>query len=256
VRQTISITAATLALAASLAAGQERTRFEIEANLWEPDVSGGIRVVEQGVGGDIDLANDLGLASDSVTGLRLVFHPSRRTEIRFTRLPLSFSADVVASRTIEFAGEVFTFSTRVVSELEMDYLRAGFAWQFLSSSDGRFRAGPLLEVKGYDGSASLSAPELIIPVTVSEDFEAAFGSAGLAVDLEPTARVHIFGEFSALVGADEGDQTDFEVGVRVTLAGPLAVQAGYRSIETDFEDDNDLVDFDVDGVFFGARLGF
>lgn len=255
-RQTISITAAALALAASLATGQERTRLEIEVNLWEPDVDGGIRVVEQGVGGDIDLADDLGLASDSVADLRLVFHPSRRTEIRFTRMPLSFSADAIVSRTIEFAGEVFTLSTRVVSALEFDYLRAGFAWQFLSSADGRFRAGPLLEVKGYDGSASLSAPELIIPVTVSEDFEAAFGSAGLAIDLEPTQRVHVFGEFSVLVGADEGDQTDLEVGVRVVLAGPLAVQAGYRSIETDFEDDRDLVDFDVDGVFFGASLRF
>ena len=44
-RQTISITTATLALVASLAAGQERTRVELEANLWEPDLNGSIRVV-------------------------------------------------------------------------------------------------------------------------------------------------------------------------------------------------------------------
>ncbi len=255
-RHTISTFATVLTLTAGLATAQERTRFEIEASLWEPDVSGGIRVVEQGIGDTIDLSQDLGLASDAVTDLRLVFHPSRRTEIRFTRLPLSFSADAIVSRTIEFAGEVFNLSTRVVSQLEMDYLRAGFAWQFLSSADGRFRAGPLLEVKGYDGSASLSAPDLPISVTVAEDFEAAFGSAGLAVDLEPNDRVHVFGEASVLVGADEGDQTDLEIGVRVLVAGPLSVQAGYRSIQTDFEDDNDLVDFDVDGVFFGASLRF
>jgi hypothetical protein len=248
--------AGSIALTATLAAAEERARVEIEANFWDPSLSGRVRVVEGGIGDDIDLESDLGLASDNVAELRLSFHPSRRTEIRLARLPLSYSGDSIVSRTIEFAGETFTLSTRVLSELELDYVRLGFAWQFLSTDDGRFRAGPLLEVKGFDGTASLAGPELDIPVTVAEDFEAAFGSAGIAVDLEPNDRVHFFAEYSVLVGADEGDQTDLEAGVRVMLWGPLTVQAGYRSIEIDVTDDDDRVDFDIDGVFFGAGLRF
>lgn len=249
-----------LVLAASLAVtpatAQERTRFELEMNLWDQDVTGQIKIVEQGIGDTIDLGGDLGLSGDTVSDVRVTFHPSRRTEIRFARVPISYSGDQIASRSIEFAGQTFTVSSRVVSELNLDYYRAGFAWQFLSSDDGRFRAGPLLELKGFDGDASLAAPDLVVPVSVSETFEAAFGSAGIAIDLEPTDRVHVFGEFSTLVGTDVGDQTDLEVGVRVVLWGPLTAQAGFRSMTIDYLDNDDEINFDMDGVFFGAGLRF
>lgn len=245
-----------LVFAASLAGAQERTRFEIEINLWDQDVTGQLKIVEQGIGDTIDLASDLALAGETIDDLRITFHPSKRTEIRLTGTPISYSGDSVVSRSIEFAGQTFTVSSRVVSELNLDYYRAGFAWQFLSSSDGRFRAGPLLEVKAFDGDASLAAPDLGLPVSVGETFEAAFGSAGIAIDLEPTERVHVFGEFSTLVGADVGDQTDLEVGVRVVLWGPLTAQVGFRSMTIDYMDNNDEINFDIDGVFFGAGLRF
>lgn len=256
----IRCVAVALALVASQFAipadAQDRVRFEFEANLWDPDASGSIRIIEQNIGATIDLESDLGLVGDEISDLRLTFHPSRRTEIRLTQVPLSYSGDQIVSRTLEFAGEVFTVSTRVVSVLDLDYFRAGFAWQFLASDDNRFRFGPLLEIKGFDGAASLAAPDLGAPISVSEEFEVAFGSAGVALDLEPTDRIHIFGEFSVLVGSDEGDQTEFEAGIRVQISGPLGVQAGFRSIELDFEDENDMIDLDIDGVFFGASLRF
>ena len=252
--RTAITTAAAVLLSATVVAAQDR--FELEASFWEPDLAGGVRVLEQGVGQELDFGADLSLAAEGVTDVRVALRPSRRTEIRFARLPLSAAGDAVATRTLEFGGEVFTLSTRIVSRLELDYLRAGFAWQFLSSADGRFRAGPLLEVKGFTGDASLAAPELLLPVSVAEDFDAAFGSAGLAVDLEPSDRVHLFGELTVVVGADEGSQTDLEAGVRVKLTGPLAARVGYRSIRIDLADGDDRVDFDVEGAFFGVSLAF
>ena len=56
-RKTI-LTATAIALVAGLAGAQERTRASIEANFWEPDVAGGIRVVEEGIGELIDLDGD------------------------------------------------------------------------------------------------------------------------------------------------------------------------------------------------------
>ncbi len=243
-----------LLLCASTVAAQERDRFQLEVFQWEPDATGFVQVLEAGIGSDIDLERDLGITSDSVTGIRLSLFPSQRTEVRFGLLPISFSGDLVANQTITFGGQTFEISERIVSALDLDYLRAGFAWQFLSSGDGRFRAGPLVEVKAFDGSASLTAPDLLIPITVSETFEAAFGSAGIAVDLEPTDRVHVFGEYTALVASDEGDQSDFEVGVQVRIWEALYAFAGVRTMEIQFEDGDDFIDFELDAAFFGVAL--
>ncbi len=245
-----------LALTATAGFGQDRDRVQLEGYVWEPDPSGQMRVLRAGLGTDIDLEADLGIQGDSLTGVRLSVYPSRRTKIRFEALPYSFSGDQVVTQSITFAGQTFSVSERVVSDLDLDYLRAGFAWQFLASDDGRFRAGPMIELKAFDGSASLGAPEVAPLAEVTEDFEAAFGSAGFAVDLEPGDRVHIFGEFSVLVGADEGDQTDLEAGVRVALWGPLHATAGFRSISIEFDDGDQFVDLDLDSVFFGAALRF
>ena len=245
-----------LSMAVSMAAAQQRVRFEVEMNSWDPDLTGQMKIVEGGIGDSIDLIDDLAMTGDRANDLRITFHPSGRTEIRLARMPIAYTGDNVASRTIEFAGETFTVSSRVVSNIDLDYVRAGFAWQFLSSDDRRFRAGPLLEIKGFQGDASLGAPDLGAPVAVGETFEVAYPAVGIAVDLEPSERLHFFGEASTLVGTDVGDQTDFEVGVRVPLWGALTAQAGYRSITIDVTDKDDAVKFDMDSVFIGLGLRF
>jgi len=247
---------ACIVLAASAAVAQDRVRFEVELGLWDQDVTGRIKIGEGGIGDTSDLVDDLALTGDAITDLRVTFRPSPRTKIRLTRLPLAYGGDAVLTRTIEFAGQVFTVATRVQSQLDVEYVRAGFAWQFLSSRDGRFRIGPLLEAKGFQGDASISAPDLGTPIEASESFEAAFGAAGLAVDFEASDRVQVYGEYSRLVGADVGDQTDLELGVRVAVWQKLWVQAGFRSIVIDVVDNDDAVDFDLDGIFFGAALRF
>jgi hypothetical protein len=93
-------------------------------------------------------------------------------------------------------------------------------------------------------------------VTVEEDFEAAFGSAGLLFDFEASDRVSVFGEWSTLVAADEGDQSDFEVGVRVRLWEALHAIAGFRAVAIQFEDGDDVINVDMEGAFFGASVRF
>jgi len=242
-----------LSSSALMAAGP---RVEVEVRGWDPDASGGLRVEAGGFGTLIDLQSDIGLEGDPIGDFRLTFHPSPRTLLRLSRVPLSYAGDQVVSRSISFGGETFTVSTRVASRLEMDYVRAAFGWQFLSSADNRFRIGPIIEARGFEGDASLSAPDLVAVPSVVETFEAAFGSAGLIFDLEPTDRVHFFGEFGILVGSDKGDQTDFEMGARVKLWSALHLIAGYRSIDFKLDDAPDFADLSMDGAFLGLSARF
>lgn len=250
-RVVITILAASLAISAE--AGAE---VALEARQWSPELTGRIRVDGSSLLDEIDLNNDLGLQdADGVEG-RLLVRPSRRSLIRAGWVPLTMSGDQVVSRTIRFLDRDFDVSTRVESDLELEYGRLGFAWQFLSTSDGRFRIGPLVEVKAFRGTATLSAPDLPSPISRSEEFEVAFASAGLLMDLEPSERFQVFAEASVLVDDSQGELLDAEAGVRFFVVDKLALVAGFRRLEINAEDGNDLLDLELEGAFFGASVRF
>lgn len=235
---------------------QQGSNVELEARLWSAELSGTVEVREGGLGTTIDLESDLGIEEDEPLELRLTLRPSRRTQVRLAWTNLSFDGDEVLSRTVEFGGQTFTFSTRVVSQLDVDYARAGFAWQFLSSSDGTFRLGPLVEVKGFRGEASIEAPDLPFPAAASEELEGAFGAVGAVLDIEAGSRVQIFAEGTYVVEADDAEGTDFEAGLRVLLGRRLAAVVGYRSFSVEATEDDDAFDLDIEGPYAGLTLRF
>jgi hypothetical protein len=248
------LSAIALAIFATLFTSPGRAEVIIEARQWSPDVAGLLRLDGSAPGEVIDLESDLGMEDDDALEGRLVIRPTRRTVIRFGWLPVTLSGDEVVTRTLNFMGTDFDISTRVESELEIEYGRVGFAWQFLSSKDRRFRLGPLVEAKGLRGTATLSAPDIPTPLTESEEFESAFASAGILLDLEPSDRFHIFAESSVLIDDSQGDLVDTEIGIRFFPLERLAIIAGFRTLEIDAEDDDDLLELDLEAAFFGISL--
>jgi hypothetical protein len=247
-----------LALVPALAGAQveSRPRLEIEARAWAAAPSGEIQAIEQSLGTIVDLESDLGLGEDETIEGRLILRPSGRTKVYFAWTRLEFSGDQVLTRTIEFSGQTFTPSTRVLSLVDLEYGRAGFAWQLFSSDDGRWRLGPLVEVKAFRGEASLAAPDVPLSFDATEEFEAAVGAAGAVLDLEPSPRFHVFAEATVVVGADEGDATDIEAGVRFLLTDTLALVGGYRRFSVDAKEDDDTFQFDIAGAFAGLQFRF
>jgi hypothetical protein len=126
---------------------------------------------------------------------------------------------------------------------------------FRSASD-HVRVGPMIGVAGLRGDAGLGAPDLPIPVSASEDFEGGFASLGLLVEVVPISRLELFGEVSRLVGVSEGDVTDLEIGARVRLVGELRLVAAARTLSIDFEQDDDRLKADLDGLSLGLALRF
>ena len=229
----------------------------LEARNWSADLSGGIRFEDNELLPLIDLDEDLGLEADESFEGRLVFRPSRRTMVRAAWAPLNYTGTRVFHRTIVFVGRTFKIDTKVESELELEYGRVGFAWQFISAGRSRFRIGPLIEAKGFRGTATLSTPDfLFITAPQQEEFETALPSAGLILDAEPTDQLHIFAEASVLVDTAEGDLLDAEAGIRYYPIDRLGITAGYRRLEVDAEHEGDLLELDIEGLFFGVALRF
>ncbi|MGH9464642.1 MAG: hypothetical protein ACRD0X_03280 [Thermoanaerobaculia bacterium] len=247
-----------LALAATplVAQDADATRLELEARLWAAALSGEVQAVESDLGTIVDLESDLGLEDDEAIEGRLILRPSGRTRVHFAWARFDIAGDELLSRTIEFGGQTFTLTTRIVSAVDLDYGRAGFAWQFLGDDAGRWRLGPLVEVKGIRGEATLEAPDIPLLGPVTEEFEAAVGAAGAALDVEPSERLRVFAEATVVVGSDEGDATDFEAGLRFSLTDAFALVGGYRSFSVEAREEDDTLDVDFDGAFAGLQLRF
>lgn len=251
-RESLTVAAVFFLLCAGAASGE----VILEARQWAPDLSGQFRIDSNNITDTIDLINDLGLEDDEAVGGRLIIRPSRRTMIRLGYTPLALSGDRIVARTINFLGRDFNVSSRVVSDLDIEYGRLGFAWQFISSRDSRFRIGPLVEAKGFTGTATLTAPDLPVPVSESADFEVAFAAAGLVLDLEASERLHFYAEGSVLVDDSEGELNEFEAGVRYFFSKGFGLVAGVSTLEIDAEYEGDLLQMDLDGAFAGLTLKF
>lgn len=251
VRKTLSFLC-WLVAAPALAAG-----VEFEARLWAPDLAGLVQV-DDGVGGTaIDLGADLGIREDEALEGRLIWRPTRRTSVRLDYASFDFGGDAQLARTVTFSGTTFDIDAQATSRLELEYGGLGLSWQFLSTRDGKLRLGPLVEARGLRGEGAIDAVILgILPLGAREEFELAFAAAGLLVDVEPNAKLHLYGRWSTSVEADEGDLTDLEAGVRFYPLEMLALTAGYRRIQIDVEDGDDRFDFELDGPFFGGVLSF
>ncbi len=230
---------------------------EFEVRLWSPDLGGRVQVGGLAAGTVIDLVSDLGFADDEMLEGRMIWRPSRRTSVRLSYASFEFAGDARLDRPVSFGGTTFQLDAQVASRLELEYGGLGLAWQFVSTPDGRLRLGPMVEARGLRGEAGISSHILgDLPLRAREEFELAFAAAGAVLDYEPSDRLHVYAVWTAAVGADDGDLTDSEAGLRFYPIDTLALTIGYRRIEIDFADGNDVFNLDLDGPFFGGVLRF
>jgi hypothetical protein len=245
----------TCGLAATPALAAERHWADVEVRHWDAEVSGEALVRDQGIGTLIDLERDLGLAGDEVLEGRLLFFPTHSFFLRLAYVPLDLAGDRPITQPIEFGGEAFDANVRVVSGLDLEYGRFHVGWMFRTAS-GRFRVGPMIGAAGLRGDAKLRAPDLPFPIEATEEFEGAFGSLGVLIEGEPISRLELFAEVSQLVGVDEGDVSDFEAGARIRLVGELRLVVAVRTLAIDFEEDDDRLEADIEGLSVGLSMRF
>lgn len=246
-----------LSMAFLPAAYADHWNATLEARQWAAEPAGTfttrVAVFEE----TLNFESDLGLMEDEALEGRLVFRPSQKTMIVLGYVPeIALAGDNVVSRSLTFLNQSFDFNERVVTDFNLDYARIGFAWQFLSTDDGRFRVGPLVEAKGFRADLSLAAPDASPPVVEEESYEAGFATGGLIADLELSEKVELFGSASVVISGDEGDVDETEFGVRYLPIDSLAIVAGVRTLEIQVEDDDERFVFELDGAFFGLALRF
>jgi len=276
-----------LLITSGTALAQNDVKVEFEGRYWITDLTARAKVIENDVGTDIDF-NDIGTDVDFKTDFgfkdenfldgRFTWYMGPRSKLRFAYTQISYSGDKNLKRTIEFGGEIYDEGTRVITELDVKYLRLGWVWQFINVADGKVRFGTLLEAKGFWVDASLEAPDRFPPVWVDEApnmvplveeymvplveeperfaFPLPIPTIGVALDINPHKMVNIFAEISGLFAGKYGYLLDGEVGIKIIPIKNLSVIGGYRIFDIEAEIDPDFAKLRISGPFIGATLRF
>lgn len=228
---------------------------EFEGRYWITGLKSHAKVTENAlIGTDIDLVDDLGVGAEDFPEVRLRWNTGPNSMLRFAYTQVSYGGDKNIERTIQFNGQSYTVGALVNSDLEVDYFRLGWAWQFINIGQDTIKIGPLLEVKAFLLDVSLDAPAL--GISESEDFMIALPTIGGILDINLGEKLNLFAEISGLPSADYGHFCDAEIGIKFIPIKNLTIIAGYRVIDIELEDDNSYGEVDMTGPFFGATFRF
>ena len=229
---------------------------DLEGRYWFTDVKSSVKTKSGSVRGtDIDLEGDLGLEARDAPEARLTFFTGPASRIRLAYTHLDFEGDRTLRQTITFEGQTFASNSRVLTDLEIHYGRIGWLWQPLTIP-GTLRFGTLFEAKVFSIDASLETRGGVPEITESAAFSIALPTMGLALDVTPHSKLHLFAEASGLYAGDYGHIIDAEAGLRFVPMPLVSLLAGYRVFDVRVGGGDDFAKLVTYGPFVGASLRF
>jgi hypothetical protein len=237
----------------ALLIGQNSVEFV--GRYWIPQMGSRIRVESGGFGTDIDARRDLGMPDTNFPSGGFTWQHGR-TRLRFDYTPIDYSGDQTVTRTVLFGGRQYTVGTRVVSNLEVKHLQLGWAYQFISVREGKFRIGPMTELNGFLMRGSLAAPNLTTPFEQVEDLKVGIPTVGLAMDIQPHPSIDIYGQVSGMKAGDYGHFVNSDSGVKLRAWKHLVLTGGYRTFNLNVNTSQDFAHLRLRGPFVGAGFRF
>lgn len=227
---------------------------EFEGRYWITNLSAEGKLTRGGQGTDIDLKSDLDIGDKNFFSGRFNFFisPTHRLTLNYT--PISYNTDSNLKRTVDFGGDTYTVNTRVIGNLDLQYLRFGWAYQFVNLEGGMFKFGTLLEVNGVWGDVSLAAPNL--GIDNKWNFTAWLPTLGVALDINPTPFLNFFAEVSGLPAGQYGTIWEVDAGVKFIPFKNFSISGGYRLLDIEARNDPDYAKVKLGGPYIGLSLRF
>lgn len=245
-----------LGLLLGSAAWAQDAAVEFEGRYWMTNLSAVTKVTREGNGTDVDFKSDLKLDDKNFPYGRFTVFINPQNRLSFTYTPVSYSTNTIITRDIQFGGQTYSANSRVTGDLNVQYLRFGWAWQFINVEGGKFKLGSLLEVKGVQGDISLAAPDLPAPIKESRTFTAWLPTFGVALDINPVPFVNFFAEASGLPAGQYGTMWEAEAGIKFIPFKNFTLSGGYRIFDIDARDDPDFAKVRLSGPFVGLSFRF
>lgn len=236
--------------------GEDR-HVEILGGMWTPTPEMTISSDEFGIAGtNIDFANDLGIAPERFSEVRLRLRSSRRHRFRIDFVPIHYSAQSVVERRLIFRGIAYDVGVPVSSTITWNSWRLGYEYDIVHRSRGYF--GIIVEAKYTEVEASLDT-------AFGREFARARGPipvVGAVLGVYPLRVLGITAEVTGLrlpENVDEsygGEYVDFDIYGTLSFTEQLGAQIGYRSLDMNGFFETESVDLRLEGMYVGALLRF
>lgn len=221
--------------------------------MWNVKLDSTVRVVQNGIGSDVKLVDDLGFdeKKDFFQG-RLQVKFLKKHKFNLEYIPLKWDADKVITKTIEFSGQTYTVGTRVQSSLDLKFLKGGYEYDFLVGNFGFL--GGTIDVLVANASVQLKAPDLAIDQ--KEDKTVPIPMIGLIGRIYPIKWVNLTAKASGLPLGGYGYVFDGEVCLNINPVKYLGISGGYRYFLTNVKYNDNSLDYRLDGPFVALAFRF
>lgn len=233
----------------------ERFVIEASAAYWYP--TAGISVSSTSlnvIGTDVNLKNDLGLSDDRFPMIKIVLKARRRHKIRLQYIPITYSETAAPTRVLTFAGQTFSKSIPVDSNLNWKAYEVGYEYDFISTNYAF--VGGIVEAKYTDVSARLTSAL----ANGSENVRVPIPAVGAVARAYVVPNLSLTGELTGIrvpnIRSYSGHYADVDVYATLNLTKSIGVQAGYRAMDVAFDSGNDSGSLTLKGAYVGGVLRY
>lgn len=236
-----------------LSAGSAGAVVDLEGRYWFTDLGAEVKSTGGGLAGtDIDFVDDLGL--DDNEG----FFEGRITlelgshSLRYAFIPLSWDGTGTLAADVNFGGRTYSATTAVTSEINVNYHRLGYKYDFIDTLDNKL--GVIVEVKYLETEAKIKESSSGIERT--ESLNAPVPAVGLAGQLSLPFLFDISAEVTGITLGSDAYLVDGEAAINLKPVPFVKISGGYRYFTLHLEDDEDKADVTLKGPFVGLRADF
>lgn len=229
--------------------------FEIEGRYWFSTLDSDIKVTDGGlIGTDIDLTKDLGVDDEeSFPEVRVrVGLGSHHLRYSYTSLSWDGTKSIAEVAGIDFGGTNFAQTTFVKTSLDIEYHRLAYEYDLFDLM--RNRVTLIAELKYLDVDAELDAPA--VALNESESISIPLPTVGIGVQAGLPALLDVSAEVTGIGLGSDAYFVDAEAMINFHPAPLFVVSGGYRYINLHVDDNDDELDFILDGPFLMVKLGF
>lgn len=223
--------------------------ISLEGRYWLPSLSADFKA---GAGATDVNEDTLKIDNENFLDLRATWHINPSHSVRVSYIPVSYEGNApIPAGGIGFGGKNYQ-TGRILTDLKMDYIRAGWLWNILKNEKVKFTA--LLDAKIFLIDAELKAPSQTL--THTQSFNLGVPTIGGVVEITPSKTVTISAEISGITAGSKGHIYDAEAGLKWMPFDNAALTGGYRVFEVRVKDSSDRGKVAMDGPFVGLIVSF
>jgi hypothetical protein len=218
---------------------------------WIADLSGQVRLDENGTGTQVDFRDDLGVGNENFF-FGEGWLSAGRHHLSLSGARIDYSGTSRISQPITFGGVRFNVTAQVDTGLEYTMLDLAYRYDLLDLENvlAGFSVGPMIQVKYLDGTVSMES----LGQKESATFQVPIPMLGLGGHLGIVANlVEVRARVAGMVfRKDSIVEVQGEVSVNPMPFFELV--AGYRHFTVDVEEGNLLLDYTQTGPYLGASV--